>query len=82
MTTSFAAAADGAVIRSFLAQPFGAFLAFATSVFFWGAVHVAVFGSMLGRVLESMLKPRPLFVMLGLFLLAWAYKVLAVRGLI
>lgn len=82
MTTSFAAAANAQPVRALLAQPFGAVLALLTSAFFWGALHVAIFGSKLGRVLESWLRPRALWVVLAVFLLAWAYKVLAVRGAI
>ncbi|MBY0310862.1 MAG: DUF2752 domain-containing protein [Phycisphaerales bacterium] len=80
MTTSFAAAANAQPVRALLAQPFGAGLALLTSAFFWGALHVAVFGSKLGRIVESWLRPRVLWVALALFLMAWAYKVLVVRG--
>lgn len=80
MTTSFAAATHAEPVRAFVVQPFGAALAVATSIFFWGAMHVAVFGSMLGKVVEGLLKPKLLWPVLALFLLAWAYKVLQVRG--
>lgn len=82
MTTSFAAAANAQPLRAISTQPFGAVLALLTSAFFWGALHVAVFGSKLGRIVESWLRPRVLWVVLVVFFLAWAYKVLVVRGAI
>jgi hypothetical protein len=79
MTTSFSAAAHAQPIASFVAQPFGALFALATATFFWGALHVAVFGSNLGRVFERFLTPRYLWPTGALFLLAWGYKCWSVR---
>lgn len=80
MTTAFAAAAHARPGVSLWAQPFGAALALATVVFFWGSLHVAVFGSMLTRALDPILKPRVLIVISVLFLLAWAYKAIQMKG--
>ena len=80
MTTAFAAAAHAQPRASWHAQPFGALLALGTAVFFWGALHVAAFGSNLGRVFERLLAPRWLWPGLALFLAAWAWKVWQVRS--
>lgn len=79
MTTSFAYAAHGRPLDALRAQPFGALLALATAVFFWGAMHIAVFGSHLGRIAERFLGPRWLWPTGTLFLAAWAYKCWQVR---
>jgi hypothetical protein len=79
MTTSFSAAANSQPIASVAAQPFGAAFALATAVFFWGALHVAVFGSNLGRAFERLLTPRCLWPTGAVFLAAWAYKCWRVR---
>ncbi len=79
MTTSFAAAANAEPIASVVAQPFGAVFALATAVFFWGSLHVAVFGSNLGRAFERLLAPRYLWPTGVAFLGAWAYKCWRVR---
>jgi hypothetical protein len=75
MTTSVSLAARGQPIRSFLSQPFGALIALGAAVGFWGGLHVAAFGSRLGRVAEPLLRPRTLWVMAGLATLAWVYKI-------
>lgn len=80
MTTSFSAAANAQPVASFIAQPFGAFFALATATFFWGALHVALFGSNLGRAFERLLAPRYLWPTAAFFLLAWAYKCWRVRS--
>ena len=79
MTTSFAAAAHAKPRAAFYAQPFGALFALATAVFFWGAMHVAVFGSQLGRLAERLLMPRYLWPTAVVFLVCWAYKCWQVR---
>lgn len=80
MTTAFAAAANADPGAALWAQPFGAVLALLTAVFFWGAMHVAVTGSMLARTLDPLLKPRMLVVFTAFFLAAWAYKALQMKG--
>ena len=80
MTTAFANAAHASPRASILAQPFGAAFALATAVFFWGTLHVAVFGSQLGRVFERLLVPRCLWVVTACFLAAWAWKCWQVRA--
>ncbi len=79
MTTAFSAAAHAAPFTSIKAQPFGAALALATAAFFWAALHVAVFGSMLGRLFERVLAPKVLVPTALFFLAAWAFKAYLVR---
>ena len=79
MTTSFSAAAHVQPLASLKAQPFGAALALATSIFFWAALHVAIFGSMLGRLFERLLIPKVLVPTGIFFLAAWAFKAYAMR---
>lgn len=82
MTTAFAAATGGRPGLAIWAQPFGALLAVAVAVVFWAALHVAVFGSMLGRFVERMLVGRVLWPTAALFAAAWIYKILQVRGIL
>lgn len=79
MTTAFAAVTHVQPRAAWLAQPFGAVLAVATTVFFWGGLHVAVFGSQLGRVLERLLAARVIWVVGAMLLASWAYKCWQVR---
>lgn len=80
MTTAFASAAHMQPGRSFIAQPMGALLALAAATGFWGALHVAVFGSRLGTLVGRTLRPRLLWVIAGIWCASWVYKVLVVRG--
>lgn len=79
MTTAFAAAAHARPWTAFVSQPLGALLALGTAVFFWASLHVAVFGSQLGRVGGRLLSGRVLWACFGVFAAAWAYKILQVR---
>jgi hypothetical protein len=74
MTTAFSLAAHSRPLDSIKTQFFGAGFAIATTVFFWAALHVAIFGSMLGRLFERLLAPRLLVPVAVLFLAAWAVK--------
>lgn len=76
MTTSFALAADARPLEALRAQPMGALLSLVSAGVFWGALHVAATGSRLGSVAGRLLTGRTLWVVLGLTLAAWAYKVL------
>lgn len=80
MTTAFAAAAHGDPWRAIVSQPLGALLAVGTAVFFWASLHVAVFGSQLGRAAGRLLSGKILWTALVVFLLAWGYKIVQVRG--
>lgn len=76
MTTSFTHAADGAFLDSFLTQPLGFVLALGTSITFWGSLHVAVFGSRLGRYAARLGRPKVFWSLGGAAAAAWAYKIL------
>lgn len=80
MTTSFAHAADGGLLASIAAQPFGALLALLTASFFWGALHVCATGSQLGRVYALLLRQRSLWVLTALLIAAWIYKMATWTG--
>ena len=74
MTTAFAHASDGNLVASLGAQPFGALLAVFSASVFWGALHVSVTGSALGRYAARMITPGFVWPTAALFLAAWAYK--------
>jgi len=76
MTTAFAHAAHGRFDRAFITQPLGALLALPAAGTFWVAGHTAVTGSRLGRWCATMLRPRTLWVLGGLLVVSWIYKIL------
>lgn len=80
MTTAVAYAAHGELIDSVRTQPFGFLVAVGAAATVWGALHVAVTGSMLASGASGLLTPRVLWGTGGLVLLAWAYKVLTWNG--
>lgn len=80
MTTAFAHAAHRDLWTSIRVQPFGALMALGAAITFWGAVHVAVFGSRVGSLAVFLLRPRAVTLAGVLLLAAWLYKVLAVRS--
>ena len=77
MTTAFAHAAHGNLRASFLAQPFGLLLALACASGFWIALHVFVTGSRAQSVASPLTRPRVIWTLAGLMLLAWGYKVVS-----
>lgn len=74
MTTAFAHAAHGHFLASFVTQPFGCVLAIAMAGAFWVALQGAATGSRVGVMFAGLLKPRALWVIGGLVLAAWVYK--------
>ncbi len=74
MTTAVSLAARREPVRAFVTQPFGALVAIGSAVGFWGCLHVAAFGSRLGRVAEPLLRPRIVWIGAGLLSLSWVYK--------
>jgi hypothetical protein len=80
MTTAFAAAADGNLLQSFLAQPFGCVLAIATAAACVVSAYVVLTGSSLGGHLLRLLGPKIGWLVLGSALAAWAYKIAVFRG--
>jgi len=73
MTTAFAHAAHRQPVKAVITQPFGALLAVMTAAMFWGCLHVAAFGSRLGRVGNRLLRPRVLWSLVGLWAASWVY---------
>lgn len=80
MTTAFAHAARGDVARSFLAQPLGMVLAFATAGAFWIASHVAVTGSTIHRIGGAVGGRRLSWLLVGSLLAAWVFKLATWTG--
>ena len=81
-TTSFSHAAHGDFMESFLTQPAGALLAIVTAVFFLGSVVVLLTGAPLGGVLVRYWTARWTWTVIGLILVAWAYKILRFKGVL
>ena len=79
-TTSFSHAAHGDIVESFLTQPAGAMLAIVTAVFFLGSLVVLLTGAPLGGVLVRYWTARWTWTVIGLILVAWAYKMLRFKG--
>ncbi|MDZ4755226.1 MAG: DUF2752 domain-containing protein [Phycisphaerae bacterium] len=82
MTTAFAAAADGDLLASLRAQPFGCVLAIATAAAAVVAAFVAATGGGLGGHLLRLVTPRVGWFILVFALAAWLYKIASFRGLL
>ncbi|MBT8485489.1 MAG: DUF2752 domain-containing protein [Phycisphaerales bacterium] len=82
MTTSFAHAANGDLVQSFLAQPLGFALAIATAMVLLIGVHAAVTGSRLAHGLTRFWGPRSGWILAGAVLAAWGFKVFSYRVLV
>ena len=80
MTTAFAHAVEGSFTASMAAQPMGFVLAIGTAIVFWGALHVAVFGSAVGQFAVQMVRPSTLWIFGGAAAAAWAYKIVTWPG--
>ena len=81
MTTAFSCAANRRPLDALRAQPFAAFGAVAAATTFWGALHVAVFGSGLGFLTARIvLRPRVLWPLGVAWAASWVYKVLTFPG--
>lgn len=76
MTTAFAALAKFDLWLAFKTQPMGALLGLGTSVFVWGAAHVAIFGSRLGTIAMRMLTARVAWTVVVLGAASWAYTLM------
>ncbi len=80
MTTAFAHAADGDGLGALWTQPFGAGLALMAAAAFWGAGHVAVTGSRVGRVALAAVTPRLIGIAALLAGAAWVFKLMTWEG--
>lgn len=75
MTTAFSNAAQLRPIEALRAQPAGAAAALFVAAGFWAAVHVAMFGSRVGYLLASALRPQVLWTALSVLVAGWLYKI-------
>ena len=82
MTTAFAHAADGNLVASFLAQPLGCLLAIATAMGVIIGVYVTITGSRVLGLLGRLWGRRTGWLLAGIVVTAWGYKVLSYRGLL
>lgn len=80
MTTAFAHAAEGDLLASFHAQPFGAILAVVTSMAFWITLHSALTGSAAVETAVAAMGRRALWTTLALLALGWGYKIVVWPG--
>lgn len=75
MTTAFSHAADGSLLQSIAAQPFGALLALGSAVTVWVAGYVALTGARLGRFVGPLGRGRAVVILAAAFGAAWLYKI-------
>jgi len=77
MTTAFANAANLSPVESIRSQPFAAVATWVAAAVFWGACHIAFFGSRLGHLAgRIILRPRILWPVGAAWAASWVYKVL------
>lgn len=82
MTTAFTHAAEGDFIGSFQSQPFGFLLAILTACTFLVSLYVLATGSAVGSMLSRLWRPRMVWLVVFVLVLAWGYKILAFKGMI
>lgn len=82
MTTAFSHAADGNLLASFLTQPLGSLLALATAIAFLSGMYVAFTGSRIGSMFGRLWTYRTGWIIAGLVVVSWGYKVLSYKGVI
>jgi hypothetical protein len=79
MTTAFAHAADGNLLRSLATQPLGGLLAIGTAMAFVLGLYTAITGSRIGGLIARTCGRRAGWWLVALVLVAWAYKVVSYR---
>ncbi|MFG0249302.1 MAG: DUF2752 domain-containing protein [Phycisphaeraceae bacterium JB051] len=78
MTTSFAHAAHGQLIQSFLVQPAGMLLCLLLAIFAILSLYTLIMGISITPLLQLLVKPK-CFLLAGIIVgLAWGYKILLV----
>ena len=82
MTTAFSHAADGSLVSSFIAQPLGMLLALGCAILVLVGGYTAVTGSMLAPFLADRVGPRIGWVLVGLLIAAWIWKIVDHRELL
>lgn len=75
MTTAFSHMAHGDVVASFKTQPFAAVLSIVVACGAWLATFAAFSAARIDRIVVSLLRPRVLWIIAGLVLAAWWYKI-------
>ena len=80
MTTAFAHAADGHLLRGLLTQPLGFLMALGTAMALLLGAYVAATGSRVASVLTRLWGRRTGWLLAGLVLVSWGYKVLSYKG--
>jgi len=81
-TTAFAHAADGDLLAAFDTQPMGALLAIATALACIGGMVILLTGAPLDALVTRYWSVRWTWIVLGLLLVAWAYKMLRFKEFI
>ncbi|MFO0874856.1 MAG: DUF2752 domain-containing protein [Phycisphaerales bacterium] len=82
MTTSFAYAADGRLLKAAWTQPAGAVLAVATAMVLLASLWVAVSGASIGPLLRPFARARTGWIFAGLILAGWLWKIGTFKGFI
>ena len=82
MTTAFACAADGRFVDSLRAQPAGFLLAVATAGLTVACAYAALTGSRLVSALGDSMGAWGWWIVGGILLASWAYKIAAVNGVL
>jgi hypothetical protein len=77
-TTAFSLFAHGRMLASFIAQPMGSLLAWATAVTVWAGFYIAISGRPVHRLLRLVPSRYYLLPLLTFALLAWGWKVVFV----
>ncbi|HQY87471.1 MAG TPA: DUF2752 domain-containing protein [Tepidisphaeraceae bacterium] len=76
MTTAYAHMLHGNVYKSFITQPMGAILCFATGIALWASLYVAATGLPGALWLNRFPTMRQVVVFIALMLSAWIYKLI------
>lgn len=74
-TTTFAWTAKGAFVTAFRNQPAAFFVCIGTAATFWLTAFAAVTGARIDRVVSATFRPWVLWMMGGVVVAAWLYKV-------
>ncbi len=82
MTTAFSHAADGNLLASFHTQPMGSLLALSTAIAFLAGMYVTFTGSRIGSMFGRLWTYRTGWIIAGLVVVSWGYKVLSYKGVI
>ena len=81
-TTAFAHAADGDILAAFDTQPMGALLAITTALACLGGLIILLTGAPVEGLVTRYWSVRWTWIVLGLLLVAWAYKMLRFKEFI